>query len=463
MAVHFQSLRSRLLVPLVAAASLAAVGVAVASYRLGDQAVQQQVAQRFTAISETLSGAPFPFTPPVLRTLSQLTGADLVTYGADGTLLHSTIRYQQVADPDAIRARLRTGAASAGSGRVPGFLTRSFMRETARGADDGVHRVLVLFDEAALRRARLQAASLPLLTGISTVLLLSLTSWLLTRPLVRRITALQLRVERIAAGDFGAVSPVAGSSVRGGETERDELGRLGQAVQKMGAELASFWKTVHQQERQKLIHQLAAGLAHQLRNNLTGARMAVELHARKCAMAEGGGLDVAIGELQRMEDYVQRILMIASTRPAGGETAGTVGDAIREVESSLTTIANHQRIELRWNISPQVLPRRVADVLSLTAAVQNLVINALQAGGNRVQVDVDCTEQRLRIIVKDNGPGPMAGDDVDFFEPFVTTRPEGLGLGLTLVRRAADQLRGEVRWSRDEDQTAFHFTALLSD
>lgn len=432
----------------------------MASYRLGDRAVQQRVDQRFAAISETLSGAPFPFTPPVLRTLSRLTGAELVTYRADGTMLHSTIRYEALANPDAVRTSLRRGALDTTSaGRtIPGFLTRTFVRQTPRGADDDVHHALVLFNEETLRKTRLQTASLPLVTGLSTMLLLSVTAWLITRPLIRRIAALQVGVERIAAGDFDAVSRMVG-----GETEGDELGRLRKAVQKMGTELAAFWQTVHQQERQKLIHQLAAGLAHQLRNNLTGARMAVELHVRKCSVAEGGGLDVATGELQRMEDYVQRILMIASTPQAGGETAGTVGDSIKEVESSLTTIANHQRIELKWDVDASVLPRRVVDVQALTAALQNLVMNALQAGGNRVQVDVDCVDHQVRIIVRDNGPGPAANHEHDLFEAFVTTRPEGLGLGLTLVRRAADRLEGDVRWLREGDQTAFHFLAALND
>lgn len=463
---RFQSLRFRLLLPLIAAALAVALVVAVSSYRLGARVVETRVDERFAAISATLDRPSYPLTAPVVEMLSGLTGTELVTYRRDGRVLHSTVPDRNVPRTEAVRESLRRAGQSISdfgtedAEAVPGYLARSFARAPIPGADDSVSHVLVLFDEQELQHLRWQAASLPLITGLSTMFVLSVTAWTLTRPLIRRIAGLQVAVERIAAGEFNAVSSTADSSPESGG---DELTRLGRAVRAMGRELGTLWDAVHQQERQKLIHQLAAGLAHQLRNSLTGARMAVELHARRCSENASGGLEIALGELERTEGFVQRILLVASDGPRQEDVSGTVIEAIDGVRGGLTTIAKHQRIDLNWTVSDEVVARRIADVYTLSAALQNLVLNALQSGGNRVGVTADCLDHELEIIVRDNGPGSPELPGADIFDAFVTSKPEGLGLGLTLVRRAAERLGGGIAWRREDAETVFRFVAALTD
>jgi signal transduction histidine kinase len=97
----------------------------------------------------------------------------------------------------------------------------------------------------------------------------------------------------------------------------------------------------------------------------------------------------------------------------------------------------------------------------LSAAISNLLINAMQAGR---EVDVTASKadvDRLRVIVQDDGPGPPAEVADDLFEPFVTSKPEGLGLGLPLVARSAERLGGTVEWHRNAGKTQFVFHARL--
>jgi signal transduction histidine kinase len=99
----------------------------------------------------------------------------------------------------------------------------------------------------------------------------------------------------------------------------------------------------------------------------------------------------------------------------------------------------------------------------LVAAVTNLVLNALQAG-SRVRVVSKLVEpERMQVLVCDNGPGIPAGIASEVFEPFVTSKPEGMGLGLPLVRRAAEHLDGEVEWSRQGELTVFCLLAKVSN
>src|SRR6185369_6122914 len=90
------------------------------------------------------------------------------------------------------------------------------------------------------------------------------------------------------------------------------------------------------------------------------------------------------------------------------------------------------------------------DVLGVRQAVVNLVTNAVQAiegGGGRGRVCVRAApepDDRIRVSVEDDGPGIPPDVRARMFEPFVTTRPRGVGLGLTVVRRAVDDHAGDL-------------------
>jgi signal transduction histidine kinase len=455
-----RSLRSQLLVPFSVAAVGAAVCVAAASYWMGDRRAAAELRHRVSALSATLAPASFPLTPSVLNTLGELTSTRLVTFSADGKLLQSTLDFNTLPQSSRMQDLLVRELSewvknpSESIRRLPGFRV-VFFRRLEKGTSDTAVVVAVLFDESSLREARWQAVSLPLTTGLSTLVLLSLLSWLITRRLVTRISRLQTDVARIASGDFTV--PLI-------ESAPDELGQLSGAVQTMGAELQKLWAAVNRVERQKLIHQMAAGLAHQIRNSLTGARMALEIHSRSCNH-DAESLSVAHRELAAVENYVSRILLLGSAKSQELQP-GTVEAAIGDIRQSLDTLAKHHKIEMRWLIETEVTDCIVTDQRSLTAAMQNLILNALQAGGNSVEVTagliVDSSSQPLlRILVVDDGPGPNVRLGEDIFESFVSSKPEGLGLGLSIVRRAAETLGGGVKWERGDGRTRFELLAKI--
>jgi hypothetical protein len=463
---------------------LSAIVVGAASRWVSGRSVEREMRGSFEAIRQTLQPARFPLTAPVLSTLADLTGTELAIYDNAGAELRGTVAAapRQLLPPTA-------GAGSHADGFrgnvVPGYLVRQFPRQGPR--IDGVAHVLVMYDTEALQRARRSAALLPLATGLFSTLLLGGVALVISRHMITRIELLRENVQRVAGGDF-APGPLVGGD--------DELGQLGEAIRKMSRDLHALWRTVQQQERQKSMHQLAAGLAHQLRNSLTGARMALDLHTDHYLPREGvssgdaeksaAGLGVARREIQRTQDYVQRILDLAQ-QPSGEGQPAVVADALRPIRESLEMIARHHRVALRWEL-PEPLGRcRVADGASLAMAVENLILNALEAGGETVCLEVRRAGAQLEFCVRDNGPGlspvsspgdpdgggavsterirPARGefDSEVWFEPFMTSKPEGLGLGLSLVRRAAVLLGGEVRHERRDGWTCFFLRAGIMD
>jgi C4-dicarboxylate-specific signal transduction histidine kinase len=63
-----------------------------------------------------------------------------------------------------------------------------------------------------------------------------------------------------------------------------------------------------------------------------------------------------------------------------------------------------------------------------------------------------------RWIVRDNGPGPNPEISAKMFEPFVTSKPEGIGLGLPTTALLAKELGGSLHWHRQDDWTVFELT-----
>lgn len=456
---NFRSLRVRLLLPLLAASLLAALLVAATSAWLGSQWARRTLDQKFEAVQRTVAGSSFPLTASVSRLLAELTQTEIVTFGEDGRAVETTL------DLTPAQASQIFGQLQAASGRSPAagafamqigarsYLAYAFRRTNTSSPSDTGRRVLVLFDEEQVRAARLRAALLPLATGLSTILLLGTLSLVLTNRLVERLQRLQRRVEIVANGNFDCPER---------DPIPDEVGRLATAVDSMAAQLKDLWQAVQRQQSEKLLHQIAGGLAHQLRNTLTGARLALELHARHRSTGEDEEVIVALREIAQAEDYIRRLLLVGQGQQDRDRRAPVL-ECLTSVQSSLAPMAKHRRVEISWTLSEALAGQWVKDGPSLIAAVSNLVLNGIQAG-EHVRVAADITAPgRLLVSVSDDGVGIPADMAAEIFEPFVTTKPEGMGLGLPLVRRAAEHLGGEVQWTRVDGRTLFNFVAQVFD
>jgi C4-dicarboxylate-specific signal transduction histidine kinase len=94
---------------------------------------------------------------------------------------------------------------------------------------------------------------------------------------------------------------------------------------------------------------------------------------------------------------------------------------------------------------------------SMQSATINLCLNALQAAGPHGTARLQAFSQGCdaEISVSDSGPGPAESVAGSLFEPFVTTKPEGVGLGLVHVKQAAREAGGSVDWHREHGLTIF--------
>lgn len=325
--------------------------------------------------------------------------------------------------------------------------------------------VYILYPEQRWRDQLKEAIQPSLVLGVFGGVASLILGILVSRRLYRRIVALESRTRLIAAGDFSPM-PL--------PHRNDELRDLTQSVNQMAGQLAKLQETVKQTERLRLLGQVGGGLAHQLRNSVTGARLAVQLHARACnGQADGEALDVAVRQLDLVEANLKRFLDLGRTEALRREPCD-LGKLIDEVVSLLRPQCRHAYIELRWQ-PPEESITLQGDMVQLGHLLLNIVGNAVEAAGTGGWVEIglrlsapgnrpltagtlleaDSRKPIAEIEVADSGPGPPADIASRLFQPFVTGKREGVGLGLAVARQVAEAHGGRIDWSRQADRTCF--------
>ena len=224
--------------------------------------------------------------------------------------------------------------------------------------------------------------------------------------------------------------------------------------------LAVLRKTLASSERQRLLGQLAAGFAHELRNAVTGARLAIDLHRRRCdasrpyVAARDDSLAVATRQLDIVEAEVRGLLALGRSPQAAAEPTDLdrLSDEVRDLTAARAT---HVGVRLdRGSPAGLTVPARRD---SLRAALVNLVLNAIEAAGRggRVSLEIIREPGHAALVVEDTGPGPPPALAATIHEPFVTGKPEGVGLGLAVAQAVAAEHGGTLSWSRHDDRTRF--------
>ena len=442
------SIRNQILLPFLAVVLLAVAAMtAVAAVAAARQRDAQTLAQ-LQSVLATLEHTSVPFNRPVLEKLRGFSGAHFVACDARGQVLASTL-------PAGTRLPADFGKSSSG-GKLESLTSqpllvldeaRYFMARTGPRSDAAVRSLFVLYPVESWSRARWNAAYPPLAVGGGAVLLTAAVSTWLAQRFGRRIRRLERQVAAIAAGDFSEIP---------GSGRQDEIQELVASVNSMAAQLRQMQETIRHSERERLLAQLAGGLAHQLRNAVAGARMALQLHQRRCATApDDKSLAVALRQLSLTETQIKRLLSLGRGEQSPPRVSD-VNQLVDDVALLVQPACEHALVSLEWNGSHA--PAFVqADLESLRAAILNLATNAIEAAGSGGAVTMKTMRSAGSVIVEigDTGRGPAPAVADSLFDPFVTTKPEGVGLGLALARQVALDHGGSVSWRREANCTVF--------
>ncbi|HVS22064.1 MAG TPA: ATP-binding protein, partial [Pyrinomonadaceae bacterium] len=218
------------------------------------------------------------------------------------------------------------------------------------------------------------------------------------------------------------------------------------------------------------VGELAAGLAHEIKNPLAGIQGAVDILIRRRDKndPEREVLEGMRHEVVRIDRTVRALLDRARPRLVSVRASSLtdiVGRAVNLARAQLTNAATHgHRVNIEFE--PPADPITISiDPAQIEDAVLNLIINAIEAADGDGQVKIRVArsqndraeefEDEAIVEVSDNGRGIGEEDLTRIFNPFFTTRPGGTGLGLPAVRRIARAHGGgvEVRSSLGNGST----------
>jgi signal transduction histidine kinase len=231
--------------------------------------------------------------------------------------------------------------------------------------------------------------------------------------------------------------------------------QLEDRVRKASARLEETQRQLFQSEKLAALGKLSAGIAHEIRNPLTSIKILIHSLVDETATDASREKDLAVieTEIGRVNKIIKQFLDFARPRPPSLEPMD-VRTVLEETLALLIYEMEAQGVSLERNYSPD-LPPIPMDREQMKQVFLNLMLNAAQAmdrGGKltihtalRSQHPGDRNSPLVEIGIQDTGPGLSGDIRAKIFEPFFSTKEEGIGLGLPIAQRIVEEHGGEIR------------------
>jgi PAS domain S-box-containing protein len=205
-------------------------------------------------------------------------------------------------------------------------------------------------------------------------------------------------------------------------------------------------RVLQTQEKMSVIGQMAAGVAHEIRNPLTSIKGFLHILSGSLTPGQTKYYDIMKGELNRIESIVSEMLVLAKPQTATFH-AMDVREKITEAVTQLANEARISNVQLTVELSDSI-PQLIGDGNQLKQVFLNLATNALEAmpDGGRLKIAVRSDERR-RVVVTFEDTGPGIPDSIlsKIGEPFYSTKTKGTGLGFMVSKRIIDNHNGAIR------------------
>jgi two-component system NtrC family sensor kinase len=275
---------------------------------------------------------------------------------------------------------------------------------------------------------------------------------LIERIVLRPVSQIVKATERVAAGDLNYTVP---------QKKTDEIGKLAKSFNDMTRRLSETQRQLYQSDKLASLGRLAAGVAHEINNPLTGV-LTYSSYLLKRANGQPeikDDLEVIVRETKRCREIVKGLLDFAR-QPAAEKNRADLNEIVNQALRILQKQLGMQRITLQQHLDSR-LPPVYADVNQLQQVLVNLLVNAADAIGEKggsivirtMQVHpeaasaagLSATMKYVQIKVSDNGCGIPSENLPKIFDPFFSTKgKKGNGLGLAVVWGIIEKHHGRI-------------------
>ena len=437
MTARVRTLQERISRPFMLLLFLAMTSAWLAAVLILRSALIDTLDRRLEYSVSVLASGTLPLTPELLRRASLVTGLDFLLLGPSGQTISSTDSDENFASrtlaDDAI-SRIRSNpAAAAFSGET--LAGRRLVSKPIAGIALPDQRHLVAsasLDDVreSVRTAALWFAVTLLGAGLMFFLVGKRVSTAISRP----IGKLGDLAERITSGERNIDQQLDGPA---------ELQRLGSLMSSMAVRIDDYEAEMMRQNRYKTLGEMAARVAHEIRNPLTAIKMQLQLLQESVEPSVRESLQRVLNEATRLE------LITANTLSPGNDLTiqkkpAVLDDVAAEVIELLEPQLRHQHIRLRFE--PGCALSVALDADRAKQALLNLLVNAADelAQGGEVRVGTHCDGNAATICVEDNGRGVAVDKRREILENPTSNKKFGLGLGLVVARQIAEAHRGRL-------------------
>lgn len=257
------------------------------------------------------------------------------------------------------------------------------------------------------------------------------------RSLINPIAALIRATQAISEGRLDARVPVKG---------KDEIGQLGDAFNSMADRLVTLQEDLKKKERLAMFGRIAAGLVHDLSHPIQNIGNSCKLilkmpEDRDYRETFRRTVDRELASIKRVFEDLRNI-----ARPIPLEYFPVeINKSISDIVEAMRPSAKHAMLELDAMLPNEALYIN-GDLFALGRVFRNLLLNAFQATAprGRVSISTGLDGEQVRITISDTGCGIPPERLATVFEDFVTTKRQGLGLGLAIARKIVEQLGGTI-------------------
>ncbi|MFF2093815.1 ATP-binding protein [Paenibacillus sp. NPDC058174] len=211
--------------------------------------------------------------------------------------------------------------------------------------------------------------------------------------------------------------------------------------------LEMYNNELQRSEKMEIISQLAASVAHEVRNPLQVTRGFLQLlFERSSQEKEKSYLDLSINELDRASAIITDFLTFAKPQ-TDNNGALDIGEELEKIVGILIPLANLQGGEINLKVERKMFVR--GNSSKFKQCIINIIKNSVEAlnGEGKIDVIAQIIEDKVHIQVRDNGEGMSANELEKLGEPYFSKKTKGTGLGLMVSFRIIESMQGEIRYS----------------
>jgi C4-dicarboxylate-specific signal transduction histidine kinase len=229
-------------------------------------------------------------------------------------------------------------------------------------------------------------------------------------------------------------------------------------------------------QRMQLVHaarlatvgELSASIAHEINQPL--AAILINAEAGKSLIKSGGARMEELHEILtsirdddvRAGEVIKRMRQLLRHEPIEMRPLN-INDVIESIVRLTEGLAKRKSVEVRTELDPS-LPQIKGDFVQVQQVLLNLIVNAMDAvatgPADRCRVTIASVQRAgsVEVTVSDSGPGIAAEKLTQIFDPFFSTKSDGMGLGLSITRTIVRAHRGEIRAESGSDGATFRFS-----